>query len=123
MKLRTATVRRNYSPMLTSADVRGPCHSYADLEKCQQHKQIHDGLDRYDAAIADFRRSPSTYSPDKLRSVMDSFKTVLFLRAFCSITPALRPQTWTRRSRCSAPTQYDSTTASTSACSASMLTI
>lgn len=57
--------------------------------QCLQHQQIHDGLDRYDAALADFRKAPSTYSPAQLRAVMDSFRDVLFLRTSTCLSRSL----------------------------------
>lgn len=36
------------------------------------------GLDKYDKFLADVRETPSSYNPDKLRSILDSFRDVLF---------------------------------------------
>ena len=48
-----------------------------DGKHALQHDQIHDGLERFDAVLAEFKKT-GQYDPKRLREVMDSFKTVLF---------------------------------------------
>lgn len=36
------------------------------------------GLDKYDTFLREVQEEPSTYNPDKLRSILDSFRDVLF---------------------------------------------
>jgi hypothetical protein len=42
------------------------------------HKLIHDGLDRVEATVHEFRLSPSSYSPAKMREALDSFREPLY---------------------------------------------
>ncbi|EJU03940.1 hypothetical protein DACRYDRAFT_77739 [Dacryopinax primogenitus] len=42
------------------------------------HKGIHEGLDRLEALIKDYRNDPKTYSPVEFRACLDSFRDVLF---------------------------------------------
>ena len=48
-------------------------------EHIDEHKKIHDGLDRYSEYLDRFsgKQSLSEYDPEELRGVMDSFKEVL----------------------------------------------
>jgi hypothetical protein len=43
----------------------------------KSHKQIHDGLDKYEAFIKDALAGPE-YDGAKLREIMDGFRDVLF---------------------------------------------
>lgn len=36
------------------------------------------GLERYEKVLSEVKADPKSYSPDKLRSSLDSFRTVLF---------------------------------------------
>jgi hypothetical protein len=42
------------------------------------HKQIHDGLDRVNLLVTKWKEEPSTYKPDELRAVLDSFREPLY---------------------------------------------
>jgi hypothetical protein len=42
------------------------------------HKLIHDGLDRLEAVVHEFRLTPSSYSPGKMRETLDSFREPLY---------------------------------------------
>ncbi|KAI9637287.1 uncharacterized protein MKK02DRAFT_43210 [Dioszegia hungarica] len=47
-------------------------------EHLKSHKQIHDGLDRYDAFLKAVMADSSQYSSTGLRGIMDGFRGVLF---------------------------------------------
>jgi hypothetical protein len=47
-------------------------------EHLKSHKQIHDGLDRYDAFLSDAMADSGKYSSTTLRGIMDGFREVLF---------------------------------------------
>ncbi|KAI5480221.1 hypothetical protein MNV49_001549 [Pseudohyphozyma bogoriensis] len=47
-------------------------------EHVEEHKAIHDGLDRYVAFITKCKSNPKDYSAGKLREIMASFGPVLF---------------------------------------------
>jgi hypothetical protein len=42
------------------------------------HKQIHDGLDRVNLLVVQWKEDPSTYKPDELRAALDSFREPLY---------------------------------------------
>jgi len=42
------------------------------------HKLIHDGLDKLEAIVHEFRLSPSSYSPTRMREALDSFREPLY---------------------------------------------
>jgi hemerythrin-like domain-containing protein len=42
------------------------------------HKQIHDGLDRVNMLVANWKEDPSAYKPDELRAALDSFREPLY---------------------------------------------
>lgn len=42
-------------------------------------KEIHAGLDKYEAYLVKCTQQPSKYSADELRAIMKSFEEVLFL--------------------------------------------
>lgn len=37
-----------------------------------------EGLDKYDKFLKDVQESPSSYNPDQLKQILDSFRDVLF---------------------------------------------
>jgi len=52
--------------------------SFAENEQHRNsHKGIHDGLDRLSALTHEFRENPTTYTPERMRECLDSFKDVL----------------------------------------------
>jgi len=44
----------------------------------KEHEEIHKGLDEYVAYIRKCRKDPKQWSADKMRTIMDSFRGVLF---------------------------------------------
>lgn len=47
-------------------------------EHLEEHKAIHDGMDRYVALINSFKSSPSSYDPEAMRANLASWGPVLF---------------------------------------------
>jgi len=51
---------------------------FAEDEKHKQsHKGIHDGLDAMGKLIKSYKEDPTSYSPEKMRECLDSFRDVL----------------------------------------------
>lgn len=48
-----------------------------DAEHKASHRAIHSGLDRYSAFLREAMADEAKYSPDKLRSILDSFREPL----------------------------------------------
>ncbi|KAJ3803010.1 hypothetical protein GGU11DRAFT_389432 [Lentinula aff. detonsa] len=44
----------------------------------KSHKGIHDGLERLEGLIQQYKSEPNTYDPTKMRASLDSFRDVLF---------------------------------------------
>ncbi|KAJ7184438.1 hypothetical protein C8R46DRAFT_1064059 [Mycena filopes] len=42
------------------------------------HKAIHEGLEELTTLITKFKKEPSTYSPEQMRTCLDGFRGVLF---------------------------------------------
>ncbi|KAJ7042111.1 hemerythrin HHE cation binding domain-containing protein [Mycena alexandri] len=42
------------------------------------HKAIHEGLEEMTTLVNKFKKEPSTYSPDQMRTCLDGFRAVLF---------------------------------------------
>ncbi|PVG00330.1 hypothetical protein CPB86DRAFT_782658 [Serendipita vermifera] len=42
------------------------------------HKKIHDGLDRVEIVVKEFKENPSSYKPEVLREALDSFREPLY---------------------------------------------
>lgn len=61
--------RASASPVAVAQHFKTP--SYSD-------KQIHDGLDKYEAYVSSCRKDPNKYDAGKLRDIMDSFEMILF---------------------------------------------
>ena len=49
-----------------------------ELELLTQHKQIHHGLDKFEAYIDDCKAGKRDMRMDELKEIMDSFGTVLW---------------------------------------------
>ncbi len=49
-----------------------------ELELLTQHKQIHNGLDKFEAYIDDCKAGKRDMRMDELKEIMDSFGTVLW---------------------------------------------
>jgi hypothetical protein len=47
-------------------------------EHLKEHEEIHKGLDEYVAYVRKCRKDPKEWECDKMRSIMDSFRDVLF---------------------------------------------
>ncbi|PAV18412.1 hypothetical protein PNOK_0525400 [Pyrrhoderma noxium] len=48
-----------------------------DEQHLKSHEGIHDGLVRLSSLIHEFKENPSTYSPQRMRDCLDSFRDVL----------------------------------------------
>jgi hypothetical protein len=42
------------------------------------HKKIHDGLDKVEEVVKEFKENPSAYKPEVLREALDSFREPLY---------------------------------------------
>ncbi len=49
-----------------------------ELELLTQHKQIHNGLDKFESYIDDCKAGKRDMRMDELKNIMDSFGTVLW---------------------------------------------
>ncbi|KAI0789146.1 hypothetical protein C8Q75DRAFT_733830 [Abortiporus biennis] len=49
-----------------------------DEAHLKSHQGIHEGLDKLGELIHEWKASPSTYSPEKMRECLDSWREVLF---------------------------------------------
>jgi hypothetical protein len=54
------------------------------------HTLIHDGLDRLEATIHEFKESPATYKPEVLRDILDSFRLVYVFGPGWQLTQFIR---------------------------------
>lgn len=69
--------KRNLGLAVSSRHQRhqGSCIAVSSAAKCLRHVT---GLDKYEAFLRDALAKPSSYSPETLREVMDSFRDILF---------------------------------------------
>ncbi|KAI5118926.1 hypothetical protein M0805_003750 [Coniferiporia weirii] len=49
----------------------------ADEQHRKSHEAIHEGLDKLSALTREFRENPTSYSPERMRECLESFREVL----------------------------------------------